>query len=135
MTEAVIRGAKRSAKIDTTSKSGSVKIEGAGSGANASKELTGNSVSAKKNADTKAGNDQEPSSSIVIYDTDGNVTFQLSTHELESNEESYSFSFNDPAGTPGTWYERRSRCGEQTGGRLGDRHFAYLLVCGDTSVA
>ena len=54
MIEAVIRGAKRSAKRDTTSKSGSVKIAGAGSGANASKELTGNGVTAKKNADTKA---------------------------------------------------------------------------------
>ena len=49
----IATGAKRSAKSDTTIKSGSVKIEGAGSGANASKELTGNSVSAKKNADTK----------------------------------------------------------------------------------
>jgi hypothetical protein len=54
---AIATGAKRSAKRDTTSKSGSVKIEGAGSGANASKELTGNGASAKKNADTKAGLD------------------------------------------------------------------------------
>ena len=59
----IATGAKRSAKRDTTSKSGSVKIEGAGSGANARKELTGNSVSAKKNADTKTGlNDREPRS-------------------------------------------------------------------------
>jgi len=49
----IATGAKRSAKSDTTTKSGSVKIEGAGNGTNASKELTGNSVSAKKNADTK----------------------------------------------------------------------------------
>ena len=56
----IATGAKRSAKSDTTTKSGSVKMEGAGSGANASKELTGNSVSAKKNADTKTGLNESP---------------------------------------------------------------------------
>jgi hypothetical protein len=52
--EAVVRGARRNVRKDTSSKSVTARIEEAGNDANANKEQTGNVASVETNADTRA---------------------------------------------------------------------------------
>jgi hypothetical protein len=51
--EGVVRTARRSVRIDTSTKSATAEIEEAGNGINANKEQTGNVASVETNADTR----------------------------------------------------------------------------------